>query len=321
MGGFLYKWIFDGNGGGSRLTDEEVFSWTPDAGPMWAHFDVSETACSDWLAEKSGLPDFAIEELLAGETRPNSVISDKGVLVVLRGVNTAPGSDPEDMVSIRVWIDSSRVISTRRRRLLSAQDVNDALAAGVGPGGVSSFLPALVELLANRIGDFVDGIEESLDDTEETLQSAAVSSARSTLSVTRRQIASVRRFLAPQRDALDRLNRQATPFLTAEDVQDLRQEAERITRYLEDLDLARERAIVLQEEINARVAQEQNNRMYVLSIVAAIFLPLSFITGLFGMNVGGLPGVENPRGFLMTMLLMGAAGAVLVGLFRWKRWF
>ena len=56
----------------------------------------------------------------------------------------------------------------------------------------------------------------------------------------------------------------------------LRQEADRIMRHLEDLDLARERAVVLQEELLSHIAQEQNARMYVLSVVAAIFLPLTF---------------------------------------------
>ena len=55
---------------------------------------------------------------------------DEGVLVVLRGVNTNPGENPEDMVSIRIWIDAHRVISARRRQLLSIVDLAQALEAG-----------------------------------------------------------------------------------------------------------------------------------------------------------------------------------------------
>ena len=106
----------------------------------------------------------------------------------------------------------------------------------------------------------------------------------------RSKIATVRRFMAPQRDAIDRLCRQPVAWLKDQQLQVLREEADRMTRYLEDLDLARERAVLLREEFLAQVAQEQNSRMYVLSIVAAIFLPLTFVTGLLGMNVGGLPG-------------------------------
>ena len=131
----------------------------------------------------------------------------------------------------------------------------------------------------------------------------------------------MRRFLAPQRDALDRLNRQSCEWLTEPDAHSLRQESDRITRYLEDLDLAKERAIVLQEELLSQIAQEQNSRMYVLSVVAAIFLPLTFVTGLLGMNVGGLPGLESKLGFVWSVFVMAVAAVGLVVFFRWKKWF
>ncbi len=68
------------------------------------------------------------------------------------------------------------------------------------------------------------------------------------------------------------------------------------------------------------MAQQQNERMYVLSIVAAIFLPISFVTGLFGMNVAGLPGVETPEGFLYVFSGMVVVVVVILGLFRLKKW-
>ena len=101
----------------------------------------------------------------------------------------------------------------------------------------------------------------------------------------------------------------------------IREQADRMARYVEDLDLVRERALVIQEELMNRLAQEQNQRMYVLSIVAAIFLPITFITGIFGMNVAGLPGVETTWAFWGVMIAMlGITGGVMI-LLRRKRWF
>jgi zinc transporter len=77
----------------------------------------------------------------------------------------------------------------------------------------------------------------------------------------------------------------------------LREEADRVVRYVEDLDSARERAAVTQEELVNRVSEQINSRTYVLSVAAAIFLPLGFLTGLFGINVGGIALAENPSGF------------------------
>jgi zinc transporter len=85
--------------------------------------------------------------------------------------------------------------------------------------------------------------------------------------------------------------------------------------------LARERTIVVQEEILNRIAEEQNSRMYVLSIVALIFLPITFITGLFGMNVAGLPGTEGTSTFWIVAAVMAMSAALIVLWLKLKRWF
>jgi zinc transporter len=309
-----------GDGGGKAIDDAAVKQWTAADGKLWVHIDLADPGSCHWVARESGLPEVAIDTLLAEETRPRSVINGRGLLLVLRGVNLNPGEDPEDMVSIRLWVDKDRVISTRRRRLLSVVDIHEALAAGKGPRTPGQLLAMLVDRLADRIGTFVDSIEERLDSAEDEIGTGDPALFRPRLASLRRQIASVRRFLAPQRDALDRLNRQPVAVLDEEDANQLRQDADRITRYLEDLDLARERAIVLQEEMLSQIAQQQNARMYVLSVVAAIFLPLTFVTGLLGMNVGGLPGIESPWGFYGSLAVMLVAAVIVLVFFRWKKW-
>ena len=317
---FLHSFVLDGHGGGKAIDAAAIEQWSPEDGVLWIHFDVADPHVAGWLATEAGLPEIAIDTLLAGETRPRSQVTDAGMLAVLRGVNTNPGADPEDMVSIRVWIDQHRIISSRRRRLLSVDDLSAALRSGTGPTTTGNFLVALIERLADRIGGFVDGIEDRMEAAEDEISDGKQAGFRQRLSALRRQMAGVRRFLAPQRDALDRLTRQAGAWFSEAEAHGLRQEADRITRFLEDLELARESAIVLQEELLSLVAQEQNARMYVLSIVAAIFLPLSFITGLLGMNVGGLPGLENASGFAWSVVVMVVFAACLLLLFRWKRW-
>lgn len=317
---FLHCCILNRKGGCQDIDFPSVGQWTNDQGVLWIHIDVNNDASRLWLMEESGLEPTIIDALLAGETRPRSFSTKKGLLVVLRGVNTNPGDDREDMVSIRLWIEHDRIISTRRRQLLSVIDIRDLLAQGNGPKSSGSLLAALTGRLADRIGDFVDHIEEQVDDAEETMASEGQTQFRQEISTLRRQIASVRRFLAPQRDALDRLYRQPSGWLTDSEAHELREEADRITRYLEDLELARERTMVLREEFLGQLAQEQNSRMYVLSVVAAIFLPLTFVTGLLGMNVGGLPGLEHPNGFLASIVVMIVAAIVLLAYFRWKKW-
>jgi zinc transporter len=131
-------------------------------------------------------------------------------------------------------------------------------------------------------------------------------------SYSRRQIASVWRFLAPQCDALDRWYRNPGQLLKEAKNYKLREKPDRFTRYLETLDLARERATVLKNQYLSQLAMEHNQCMCVLSVVAAIFPPLRFLTGLFGTNVGGIPWSEQSLGFLyFGLLTFGLVGAQL----------
>ncbi len=317
---FLYRMLLDGEGGARVIKPADIASWEPSQGVLWLHVDASSSEVHEWARDEGSLDESVTQILFAEETRPRSIGTQNGFLIVLRGLNTNPDEDPEDMVSIRLWIEDHRVISAQRRKLLSVEDVLGTFVKKSGPTSAGDVLSALIKRLAERIGDFVDSIEDRLSQAEENLATANHAQFRKELSTLRRQTAAVRRFLAPQRDALDRMYRQPGPWFSDAEITIIREESDRITRYLEDLDLARERAVVLQEELLSEIAQEQNSRMYVLSVVAAIFLPLTFVTGLLGMNVGGLPGIENPSGFWVSMVVMLVSAAGLMWFFKMKKW-
>lgn len=318
--GLLHALLLDRNGSATLMEPADIQNWQPEDGLLWLHLDVAERPPDEWMQTALGLDPVVVEALTADETRPRSLTLADGLLTVLRGVNMNPGADPEDMVSIRLWIERDRIVSTRRRRLLSVQDLKEQLDQGLGPRTGGEFLSELIGRLADRIGGFVDTIEDALSSIEEAESDEPVQVRRRSLATLRRQIAAVRRFVGPQRDALDRLYRDPGNLLSHSETDRLREEADRVTRYLEDLDLARERAVVLQEELINELAQLQNTRMYVLSVVAAIFLPLTFVTGLLGMNVGGLPGIDSPRGFLIAVVVMFATSAVMLIYFRFRKW-
>jgi zinc transporter len=120
---------------------------------------------------------------------------------------------------------------------------------------------------------------------------------------------------------LTRLATEQLPWLSDRQRARLREVADRITRYVEDLDAARERAAVTQEELASRLSEQMNQIMYVLSIVAALFLPLGFLTGLLGINVGGIPGTESKIAFALVCLLMLVIAGAELWMFRRRKWF
>jgi zinc transporter len=316
---FVHAHILDRRGRGRAIGDDEVAIWDAPQGVLWVHLEVGNERGKRWLLDDSGLDPLIAEAMMAGETRPRAIATESGLLVILRGVNTNPGSNPEDMVSVRVWIEADRIVSVRRRRLLSIVDLREMLAVGQGPKSPSDFLIMLVERLALRIGDVVEEIESDVAEIDEQVAAGSVPELQQRVSALRRETASLRRYLAPQREALNRI-RGRTQMLGEHELHDLEEQSDLMTRFIEDIDLVREQAILLQERLAARLANEQNERLYVLSIVAAIFLPLSFITGLLGMNVAGVPGTEYAFAFAISVAGMVVIAIALLAVFRWKRW-
>ena len=286
----------------------------------WEHLDFSDPESARQIRQDSEIDEPVADALLDEESRPRAAHFDDGILVILRGVNLNPDSEAEDMVSIRLWLEDDRVVSTGRRRLRSVEAIRTAIEAGNGPATPGDFLVHLVQRLDDFMTDTIDDIEVSLEQAENQIQDSATITRNSPFSVLRRRVARIRRYLAPQREALDRLSRHPGTLLSEVNRTELREEANRLTLILENLDLVRERAMVAQEEFLAILAHEQNERMLLLSIVAAIFLPLAFLTGLMGMNVAGLPGMENPMAFWLLCLGMLLIAALILVLFRMKKW-
>jgi len=287
--------------------------------PVWLHLDYSESDCAETLKAQN-LPGNIVDSLVRSTTRPRTIAEGNCFAVFLRAVNLNAGDDPDDMISLRAWIEDNRLITVRQRRLFSIQDIRKEMENGKGAKNIQELFLLIIERLADRISEVVDDIEEKVGNYEDSIESSNSNDVRIAVSSLRRQAAQIRRYLAPQRDALDSFYRLSREFLSEKQGFELHEQTDRIIRYVEDLDLVRERCLVLQEELMNRIAQEQNARMYILSIVAAIFLPISFITGLFGMNVAGLPGLEEPMAFSIVAFGMGVIVTGIIVYFRTRKW-
>ncbi len=284
---------------------------------LWSHIEYGRPGAYEWLIAQ-GLGELEAEALTRINTRPRMWSVGEALIILLRAINHNPNAEEEDMVSIRIWMTKGRIISARQRVVRSIQNIKSDLIEHHGPKTEGEFLIELIQYLADYIGETIDEIEEKILQYEGSFDQD--STAQSKLSALRRKTAIIRRFLAPQREALDALYRAPKTLLSDEERQHLHEQSDRVTRHVEDLDLVRERTLVLQEEIRNRIAEQQNSRTYLLSIVATIFLPLSFLTGVFGMNVAGLPGIEDNLAFIYVSIGMLIAGVGIMLFLRWKRW-
>ena len=315
-GALIFAFVLDGEGGAQSIGDDASQSKFP----SWFHYDMNFDSLEGQLVTQNLDADI-VRSLLSQETRPRVVGTKDGLLLILRGINTNPGADPEDMVSLRLWIENERLISVRQRKLLSVQDVRHSLEAQQGPQSISEIVNDILTRMTERIAVFVDDTEARIEAIELATQTEEISALRKKISSLRRQAAVVRRYLAPQREAIDSLYRLDSSFIKVDHQRAIRDLGDRLTRYVEDLDLVRERALVIESELADRISQQLNERMYLFSIIAAIFLPITFITGIFGMNLGGLPGADEPQAFWVAIVGMTLVAGLLLIILKLKKWF
>jgi zinc transporter len=319
--GLVFAFVLDGKGGGTPLDMEAVRRREPHQGTLWVHLDYTDEQAQRWLEQDSGLDPLVAEALAAEDTRPRCAAFADGLLISLRGVNTNPGAEPEDMVAIRIFATGERVISTRRRRLLTASDLAEAITAGSGPRGAGEMLAMMADSLIERMEGVMEVREDRIDGLEERMLGGAGQEVRSELLGLRQEVIGLRRYLAPQREALNRMHMERPEWIGKHERQQIRETADRLTRYVEDLDSVKDRASVANEELASRMAEELNERMYLLSLIAGLFLPLGFLTGLLGINVGGIPLAENTWGFIAVVLFLVLVAALQLLWFKRRHWF
>ncbi len=304
-----------------RKEDCFVFGYSLPEDGYWLHLDYSFPDIVP-LLEELGVEHALQEVLLQENPRPTTMRMGKSLIVILRGINLNPGADPEDMVSVRMFIEPGRIVTIRQRRLMSVQAARDKFEKEGGPENYLDVLETIVGHMGERAAEFVDQVENSLESLELDSAETRGSKIKSELRELKRQILIVRRYLAPQREALEGLVRHFGSVVQ-DDVEMgfvFRSHADGFIRLIEDLDLMREKIASAQEEMMNRVIEEQNARMYALSIVAAIFLPITFVTGIFGMNVAGLPGTDEPAAFLMVAASMAVVSVGVIVFFRMRGW-
>lgn len=268
-----------------------------DGGFIWVHIQSNGDAAHLLDELTLDLPPTIASALTAVETRPRCEAIDAGVLVNLRmpGDATAvQGGDP--LVSLRLWAEKGLLLSVSLRPtvILPAIERQFVEAALHDPGDVIIALAsAAAEATDTSVADFgdeLDALECDLGPRSDLTQRRKVTRIRS-------HAIQYRRFVSPQRQALERLSLLPLGWLDETERALVRDAADRFARMAEELESIRERAAVLHEELTDLRAEKMDARSLQIAIVAMIFLPLTFVTGLLGMNVQGIPYAERPWAF------------------------
>jgi zinc transporter len=303
-------YVLDGRGGGRRIDWDDLSRWTADRGSLWLVLSRDDDRACRWLREDSGIDPDVAGALLAGASRPRADGSAEGVLIVLRCVDPTPGTEPEDLISIRIWAEPHRVVMLRRERPGFLDEVEARLIRADGPRGPGQLVADAIRGITDRLVSVIETIEEGIDELDDAVIDLSADVDRSELADLRHRIIGLHRYVLPQAHALTQVVAARTAVINPEHRRVMKDAANRSMRCVEDLDAARNRAAVIQDELANRLSARMNRWMYVVTVFAAIFLPLTFITGLLGVNLAGIPGADQPWSFGALCLLLAALGVL-----------
>lgn len=293
-----------------------------DTGFIWVHLDATCDETEEFLYEKFPfLDDYIVKALVDDATRPRYTEYDEGAVIVLRGANLNEDSDAEDMVSVRMWVDKNRVISVRHRKLRAVLDIQKRIKDLIGPKTTSEFLSLLVTRLFERMEPSIGKLDDYIDEAEEQLVEKPNIELREKILILRKKAILFRRHISPQREALSGLRNSSLKWFKLKDKRIIHESYNHTHRFIEDLDAIRERAQIIKDELANILADKLNKNMYILSVIAAIFLPLGFLTGLLGINVGGIPGSENPSAFYIFSGILIFIVVLQIVIFKKLKWF
>jgi zinc transporter len=318
----LFSYSFNENGEAVKIDNSKVANELKNPSLSWVHLDGVNKSTQKWLQkEVDYLDSLIIDALIAEETRPRIVRFEHGMLLILRGINEIKNSKTSEMVSVRMWIDNERVITIQKRPMKSIFEIEKKINDGFKIKNSGEFLYNLITLTLQNISEYIYAMGEGIDEIEQEVLTTRNMKYRDIIVHTRSQLTVSRRYLSPQKDVILSLRNCQYPWIDEYAIRHFQEDADQIIHMIEEVDEVLMRSKILHDELSHALNEKINNNMFKLSMIAIIFMPLTFITSLFGMNFIEIPGSQNPNGFYVFSGIMFLIAIIMTLFFKNKEWF
>lgn len=287
----------------------------------WIDVDVSDPEEHTWVSSQGDLSAECRSLLLQTPrlTRRDSL--DEGLLISLCGFDLIQPAGQEGPVSARILFRENSILTIHAGPSVALAEVRNQLRKGSGPTTPLHFLASLVVASKRRLEPVIANLTEETDELEDEVLASNAEPPLDALDALRRQVLRVHRHLAAVHNMLRLTIADPTVPVSPEEREALNDAAELAGRYLDSLVDCRERSLLLHDKIEGQISQNMAQATYNLTIIATVFLPLTFITGLLGMNVSGIPESHDPWGFWLVVGILVVLALSAWGILRWKKRF
>jgi zinc transporter len=275
-------------------------------GFVWLHMNLSHAATLRWLRRHTDLGE-AYFEALADGSRSDALFA------VLNDVTFDSTVDTQEVETLWLSVAPRRVISVRRRPLRSVDRLRTEVRRGQPVDNSVDLLDHLLRDQADELQRTLRRTAERLDEIEDDVLAGRHRQHAAELARQRRLTVRLQRLLTPEPGSLARVLTRPPGWMQPADVQQLAQANDEFALVLRDIAALQDRIRLMQDESAARTAEDTNRSLFLLTMVTVLALPINLVSGLFGMNVGGMPLAEDDTGFWLMLGLI----ASLTGLIGW----
>jgi zinc transporter len=280
---------------------------------VWLHFNLANAAAEPWLRAHAGLPEDYFGALHSGSRSTRIERDGDTLFAVINDVTFNFAFEAGDVATLWVSVRPGSVVSARLHPLRSVDRLRHDVKRGLRLETSAALLEHLLRHQADELQRIARMAIDRVDEIEDAVLAGRVRQHGAELARLRRVTVRLQRLLAPEPGAFLRLLARPPAWVGTSDVQRLQQAHDEFAVVLRDVASLQERIKLLQDESAARVAEDNNRSLFVLTMVTVLALPINLTSGLMGMNVGGVPLAENPRGFWWMLALIGT----LTGLLAW----
>lgn len=270
----------------------------------WLHLNYGDDSTKDWIKNYSNLPQEVINNLLENRDISSFDEYDEGLFLSIKAINFYNQLNDQELITLKIWLDKDRLITFRNDKIKSIDDIKNRLENSKIKFDLNLIFIEILKRLNNNIYQNSYALYDEIENLEDELLDGNHKNLRNLISSFRKKIITFKRYILPQRDIVFNLYKLPTQFFSNDDKDEIKDIYEWLDRAISDLNSTKDRIIITQEELNGKLSEEMNKTMYLLSIVSAIFLPLGFITGLLGINVGGMPGINSNNAFFIVCVII-----------------
>jgi len=301
--GLVWAFRVHSDGSSQALAIDQPIELDHD-GLIWLHFNLTDARAVQWLAAAElDAPPQARALLLSKDTYQQLHAVDDAIYGVMSDLMRDIDAATDDTGYLRFVMTERALISGRHHALSACDATRRALESGHRVPNAAALLETIVENVADTMDQVAERIARALDDVEESVLSDEAVDLRQGLGRLRRTCVRLHRQLSGLRAVFHRLEQNVNDLKPA-----LQLRAGKLAQRLDSLDHRvvemRERSRLLQEELHLKIEEQGNDHLRVLSVLTALLLPPTLITGIFGMNTKGLPLTDVETGFLWAAVLI-----------------